>query len=84
MAFPNLKQSEAQISTPTFSIDETNLSKEGKDIAKAVVAALQPKLSNIQETQDLHTKVLEKIQQDIRGINRVLSDNKLIIDDPDN
>ena len=43
-------------------------------------------LANIQpilDTQEQHTKILEDIQQELRGVNRILADAGLILDDPD-
>ncbi len=66
------------------------LSPDEQRIANAVVAALRPELKTItdtleQHTQTLeqHTKILNNLQQEMRGVNRILAGAGLIIDDPD-
>ena len=59
------------------------LSPDEQRIADAVVVALQSELKPIKDTQEQHTKILENIQQEMRGVNRILAGAGLIIDDPD-
>ncbi len=66
------------------------LSPDEQRIANAVVAALRPELKTIRETQvqhtqtlEQHTKILNILQQEMRGVNRILAGAGLIIDDPD-
>ncbi len=61
---------------PTLSSDE-------RRIANAVVAALQSELKPIKDTQEQHTKLLENIQQEMRGVNQILAGEGLIPDNPD-
>ena len=59
------------------------LSPDEQRIANAVVAALRPELKTITDTQEQHTKILSNLQQEMRGVNRILAGAGLIIDDPD-
>ncbi len=73
------------------------LSPDEQRIDNAVVAALRPELNTIRETQEQHTQILEQhsqtleqhtkilnnLQQEMRGVNRILAGAGLIIDDPD-
>ncbi len=67
-------------------------------IANAIIAALRPEmekmlqselqpilkdLQSIKDTQEQHTKLLTDIRLDIKGVNKVLADNDLIPDHPD-
>lgn len=67
------------------------LSADEQRIANAVVAALRPELKTIKDTQEQHTntlgqhtKILNNLQQEMRGVNSILAGAGLIIDDPDN
>ena len=50
-----------------------SLSNDEQRIAQAVIAALSPRFARIEDG-------IEEIKRDIKGINKVLSDNRLIID----
>ncbi len=41
-------------------------------------------LSEHSQTLSEHSKILSAVQLDIRGIIKILADNRLILDDPDN
>ncbi len=62
----------------------SGLSPDEQRIANAVVAALQSELKPIRDTQEQHTKILTRIEQEMRGVNKVLAGARLILDDPDN
>jgi len=59
------------------------LSSDEQRIADAVVAALQSELKPMKETQEQHTKILKNIQQEIRGLNKILANEGFIPDNPD-
>ena len=59
---------EPEILPPSLSNDEQR-------IAQAIIAALSPRFKRIEDG-------IEEIKRDIKGINKVLSDNRLIIDLP--
>ena len=59
------------------------LSSDEQRIANAVVAALRPELEKIIDTQKPHTKPLDDVQRDMRGVNKILAGEGLILDDPD-
>lgn len=59
------------------------LSSDEQRIADAVVAALQPELNSIKDTQEQHTKILTNIQQEMRGLNKILANEGFIPDNPD-
>ena len=70
-----------------FDLDpqrQPRLSSDEQRIASAVVAALKPELNAIIGTQEQHTKLLDNIQQEMRGVNKILAGAGLILDDPDN
>lgn len=60
-----------------------SLSPDEQRIANAVVAALRPELQPMKETLEQHTKIIENVQLELRGINKILAGAGLIIDDPD-
>ena len=49
------------------------LSPYEQRIANAVVAALQSELQPIKDTLEQHTKILNNLQQEMRGVNRILA-----------
>ncbi|MCY3798051.1 MAG: hypothetical protein OXG23_09695 [Chloroflexi bacterium] len=59
------------------------LTSDEQRIADAVVAALRSELQPIKDTQEQHTKILENIQLEMRGVNRILAGAGLIPDNPD-
>lgn len=59
------------------------LTSDEQRIADAVVAALRSELQPIKDTQEQHTKILENIQLEMRGVNKILAGAGLIPDNPD-
>ena len=59
------------------------LSPPEQRIADAVAAVIREELKPIKETQDQHSKILQNIQQELRGVNKILASAELIPDNPD-
>ena len=59
------------------------LSQREQLIADAVVAAIRDELKPIKDTQNQHSKILQNIQLEMRGVNRILASAELIPDNPD-
>ena len=59
------------------------LSQPEQRIADAVVAAIRDELKPIKDTQNQHSKILENIQLEMRGVNKILAGAGLIPDNPD-
>ena len=59
------------------------LSPPEQRIADAVVAAIRDELKPIKDTQNQHSKILENIQLEMRGVNKILAGAGLIPDNPD-
>ena len=60
-----------------------DLADDEQRIARAVVAALSPRLKRIEETVVSNGKRLGVLEQEMRGVNKIFAANGFIIPDAD-